>query len=432
LLPAAITAALIAAYAVDVPYHDQFELIPHLDRLYSGGLRWADFDKQHNEHRILVPQTLFMLLAWLTRFDVRAELIPNFLATLLTGFLIFRIWMGTAPPVRLPWYFLLPCSALLFGWRQYESLLWGACLVNTVTVLGVTATLYFLWRSETGTGFYALALAAAFCASFSQGSGLLAWPLGLGMLALMDLPFITKVRRMTGWCFIGFLVMVAYFANYRQQVNPWPTGIRYVLSHPWEAAQYSLIYLGSPLAGTPAQARLAGLILAALLAAVLWYGVRDARFRRSALPALGILAYVLATAPLVLNARLGLGVAQAYSSRYTVTTNLAPVALLLCWAYLRSRSRVHALVFHGLAGVILVGVLLGYHQGFRAMRSDYQLKLAARASMQCFEQAPDSALAPVLYPDAKRVRQDAAILRRHRLSVFRDRIPECGSAARVP
>ena len=219
LLPAAITAALVAAFAVDVPYHDQFELIPHLDRLYSGGLRWADFDKQHNEHRILVPQTLFILLAWLTRFDARAELIPNFLATLLTGFLIFRIWIRTPPPVRLPWYFLLPCSALLFGWRQYESLLWGACLVNTLTVLGVVATVYFLWRSETGTGYYALALATAFGASFSQGSGLLAWPLGLGILALTDLPFITKVRRMTGWCFIGFLVMVVYFANYRPQVN---------------------------------------------------------------------------------------------------------------------------------------------------------------------------------------------------------------------
>lgn len=431
MLPAAITAALVAAFAVDVPYHDQFELIPHLDRLYSGGLRWADFDKQHNEHRILVPQTLFILLAWLTRFDARAELIPNFLATLLTGFLIFRIWIRTPPPVRLPWYFLLPCSALLFGWRQYESLLWGACLVNTLTVLGVVATVYFLWRSETGTGYYALALATAFGASFSQGSGLLAWPLGLGILALTDLPFITKVRRMTGWCFIGFLVMVVYFANYRPQVNPWPTGIRHVLSHPWEAAQYAFIYLGSPLAGTPAQARLIGLILAPLLAAIFWYGLRDDRFRRSVLPVLGILAYVVATAPMVLNARLGLGVAQAYSSRYTVTTGLAPVALLFCWAYLRSRSRARALVFYSLAGLMILGVFLGYQQGFRAMRTDYQLKLAARASMQCFEQAPESALAPVLYPDARRVRQDADTLRRHRLSIFRHGIPECESAARI-
>ncbi len=419
LLPAALTAAMVAAFAVDVPFHDQFELVPHLERLYSGGLSWADFDKQHNESRILLPQTVFLLTAWLTGFDSRAQLIPSFLCVFLAGSILYRLWTLLPARAPLPWFAFLLCSLLWFGWRQHESLLWGACLVNTMVVLGVVAAVYLLWRSAELPWCFPLAILAAAGASFSQGSGLFVWPLGMACLVVSEFPFIERVRKLAAWGFISFAVVLAYFANYRQQVNPWPTGWGYVVANPRAALDYSLVYLGSSLAGSGVQAWVAGAITAAAFAVVFWYAVLDGEFRRAAVPPLALMVYVLATLALVLPSRLGLGVGQAYSSRYTVTTCLGPIAVVLAGSLLRSRSRFHAAAFHGFLVVMAVGIGLGYRQAYGAIQSDYRQRLAARADLLCFEHVSDARLAPALYPDANRVRHDAQILRRHNLSVFR-------------
>ncbi len=410
---------MVAVYAVDVPLHDQFELTPHLERLYSGRLSWADFDKQHNESRILAPQTVFLASAWLTRFDTRAQLALSFLCVFVAGWMLFRLWLSIAGRASLPWFAFLPCSLVWFGWRQHESLLWGACLVNTMAILGVVAAIYLLWRSAGLPWCFPLAILTAAGASFSQGSGLLLWPLGMVYLGVMELPFIERVRRLAAWGFTGFAVALAYFANYRPQVNPWPGGWGYVFANPRAALDYSLVYFGSPLAGSEVQAWVAGAITVAAFAVVIWYALRDAEFRCGAVPLLAIIVYVMATLALVLPGRLGLGVGQAYSSRYTVTTCLGPIAVVMAGSLLRSRSRLVAAAYFGFIAVVLAGTGLGYRQAYGAIQSDYRQRVEARADLLCFEHVPDHRLAPVLYPDADRVRHDAEILRRYKLSVFR-------------
>ena len=49
------TLALIQYYGVDVPYQDQWELIPKLEKWANQTLTINDLHKQHNEHRMVFP-----------------------------------------------------------------------------------------------------------------------------------------------------------------------------------------------------------------------------------------------------------------------------------------------------------------------------------------------------------------------------------------
>ena len=60
LLPVFLSVNFVVRVAVDVPFWDQWELVPQISRMYAGTLRFADLYLQHNEHRILVPRLVML------------------------------------------------------------------------------------------------------------------------------------------------------------------------------------------------------------------------------------------------------------------------------------------------------------------------------------------------------------------------------------
>ncbi|HZS38481.1 MAG TPA: hypothetical protein VFF06_16715, partial [Polyangia bacterium] len=63
LVPAIALAAFVWRFGVDVPYWDQWELVPLLKGAHDGTLRAADFFALHNEHRLVVPRLIMLGLA---------------------------------------------------------------------------------------------------------------------------------------------------------------------------------------------------------------------------------------------------------------------------------------------------------------------------------------------------------------------------------
>ena len=63
LLPLAFLIWVVVQYAVVVPYLDQWELVPLLEKTYHGELTFHDLWAQHNEHRLIFPQIIMLLLA---------------------------------------------------------------------------------------------------------------------------------------------------------------------------------------------------------------------------------------------------------------------------------------------------------------------------------------------------------------------------------
>ncbi len=117
----------VAAYAVDVPYWDQWSgLLPLIEKSNRGILTLRDIWWQHNEHRLLFPRIIMIGLARLTSWDIRYELALNVLLAVGSFFtlnhLLSRGRTGSADRL-LTW--ASPMLALMvFSLSQWENWLW--------------------------------------------------------------------------------------------------------------------------------------------------------------------------------------------------------------------------------------------------------------------------------------------------------------------
>ena len=72
-----VTLWLIAQEGENVPFYDEWVLVPLFQAHDAGQLGPGDFFRQHNEHRIAFPLAADFLTGLLTQWDLRAELYRN-------------------------------------------------------------------------------------------------------------------------------------------------------------------------------------------------------------------------------------------------------------------------------------------------------------------------------------------------------------------
>src|SRR3954471_7571354 len=77
LIPLLVLIAMCAHLYVDVPFGDQWELVPRLDHLDAGTLTFNDVWRQHNEHRPMFPILIMLGLAQFTSWNISAEIAVN-------------------------------------------------------------------------------------------------------------------------------------------------------------------------------------------------------------------------------------------------------------------------------------------------------------------------------------------------------------------
>jgi hypothetical protein len=139
ILPAALLAASVCAYSVDVPYKDQWDIAHFFVEYERGTLSAADLFAQFNEYRQFFPNLLFVALGELTSWRVQFELAVSFLLACLVFAnvaLLARRTLGLPDHVRLAAVFL--AAVLVFSPVQYENWLWGIQVVYFVPIACVT------------------------------------------------------------------------------------------------------------------------------------------------------------------------------------------------------------------------------------------------------------------------------------------------------
>ena len=144
----------VMRYGVDVPFLDQWELVPFLDKSYQGQLTLGDLWVQHNEHRIFFPRMLMVGLAHLTGWNTRWELVVN----LVLGCGIFGVLAWQIQRTRkelgqeqLKWA-VPACSLVVFSLCQYENSLWGWQLQMFMEMLALTGAIVVLAQPRFGWG----------------------------------------------------------------------------------------------------------------------------------------------------------------------------------------------------------------------------------------------------------------------------------------
>jgi hypothetical protein len=402
--PPIALAVCVYLYGLDLPLLDQWEIVPLFDKLRAGSLRFEDLWAQHNEHRLVVPRAIMLVLGQASGWNIRWELACN----VLLGTGIFAVLVTFVRPRRL--WAIAVLSAMVFSLTAEENWFWGWQLQIFANVLLVAGSTALLSRSR-------LSVATGVSAFLLGGLSLLCFANGIVFLLLGPV-LILVMHRGARWALMMWIVgsgllLALYLKGYRP--NAKHPAVREALSHPLQFVHYVLAWLGSPVAGfrgTTTSALAGALGIAGL-------GALVARLRRAGesvsglSPPLALAAYAIGSAILVALGRSGFGVDQALAPRYRTIAGLLWIAVLL----LLARVREAGWRFRGLAAALFVVVTMAGLKGASTARWNY----FARRDLREMLLKGDSSRYVELYPDTAIVVQRCQTLELLRMSVFRDR-----------
>jgi hypothetical protein len=423
LLPVFLSANFVWRFGVDVPFWDEWALVPLLRALHDGQLSLAALVAQHNEHRLFFPRAVMLALAVLTRWNARAEMWFGW--SLLCGMglaLFFQLRRALGAGARSAWLFA-PLPWIVFTLRQSENLIWGWQLQVFMTALAALLSIACL--EHEGWRWFFAALCFAVVSSFSFASGLAVWPAGLLVVALGELRSRTQRLRLGGWALGGLTVVALYLHGFHKP--PGHPDTAFALRHFDQAGQFFVAMLGASLAG-PSDVMLAiavGLIVIAVLALVViaaTLGLADLAQLRSGL-ALGLFA--ACTCAMVTVGRVGFdegerGIGLALTSRYTTFTLLGVCGAYSCVLAIRSPALRSGLL-GALLALVTIGTTLSLSTEFRSGARTRRTRLAARQALLHYREASPTELM-TLYPDPATVREWAREIESLRTSVFRDSV----------
>lgn len=414
-LPLAVLVGFVAFHGVDVPYWDQWLLVPLMEDFHEGQLEVADLWAQHAAHRIFFPRLVFLSLAGVSGWNIRWELALNVVLAcgifLVATSLIRGAWHEGSPVPR--WLIAPAVSLLVFNLNQWENWSWGFQIVMFLSSVAMLGGLGLLIRGADRLRNVVAAAGLGVVASFSFASGLLFWPLGL---PLVMVPRRGRLPRLLVWSALTATVVGSYLHGFSLTTGtsggPLPTS-------PGELARcaaFAVVCLAVPVVSY--DGRLAAVVG---LAVCLFLVLALLRLRRSVLlsvlPWLAVAGYGVGTAVLAAVGRWHLGVSLAMSSRYITATNffwLALLGLIVAWpaevpAKVRPflRTAAAALILSLLASSVWGGACL--HQQSLDRR-------AARNALAAGELGPSS---PWLLPENRIPPGLVDTLRRYRWSLFR-------------
>src|SRR5688572_3734411 len=136
LLPVFLTLWLILNYGVDVPIWDDWETALLIEKFSQGTLTAADLFAKHNEYRQFFPNLLFVLLGWVTHWDLRYQMVSSFLLACVVSFNIYRLAQLTSGGSKLRGLVQFVVSnILIFSPMQYENWLMGIQVVYYVPIV---------------------------------------------------------------------------------------------------------------------------------------------------------------------------------------------------------------------------------------------------------------------------------------------------------
>lgn len=427
-IPPVYLAWMASRYGVDVPFWDEWALLPLIEKIYKAALSFHDLWAPHNEHRIFFPKIILLMLAYFTKWNVSYEIAVNvLLGAGAFGVLVLLIKKTSFFIHRdrnvLNW--IIPAvSFLVFSLNQWGNWLWGwqmqifLCVFSSVAGLAALAQPEFLWRR------FVLAVCLGIVATFSFAGGICYWIAGLVVLCFM--PGEDKKRKrivILSWLCVVFATMFLYFFNYTLPDNEAGSQI---LTHPAEYIYFVLIYLGSPLENFNVfYAGLTGFLGALLTCYVTWLVIKEWKVSFHVfLPYLSLCVFSLSNAMLTGAGRVNRGIEQALSYQYVTVSYLFWIGILVFLhpvvvSHFENqkgyRQRKYAL--YGVYAAILYLMLQSSLHGSRSCMTRYLHLSRARYALAQSHRDSDMA---VLHPDMQFVKKSIPLLKKYGLSVYRE------------
>jgi len=321
--------AEMARSATLIPFYDQWDTsLTIASAAVDGGLTPELLLRQHNEHRLLFTNLTTASAAVLTRWNMAFELGVIVILAAAVVALALLIIRRQRPGAL--WIALVPFTALIFAVTGRHTFLTGFQTCFLYPVVFVMLALWILQRRPPGWRPLLLAALMNVAATFSLGSGMVAW------IALIPTLWLLGYRRVLHYVTWGIIAAVAIALYFNGLIADSATGgLQLVLQQPLAALQYVLTYLGGPFVYSHSESVDLAMIISAggllLYAANLVVALR----RRQAVlaaPWVGLAAFAVGLALLTMLGRLPIYLnvdrGQALSERYVIHAALFWIALV--------------------------------------------------------------------------------------------------------
>lgn len=180
-LPPALTLMMILYWHIDVPYHDQWDLLPLLQAKINGTLTWKALFAPHNGHILFLPRVIMLALASLTHWNTQAEVLFSFCCMLACWYLL-QVFTAQLLARTLSKSEQFCLALLVFSWAQAQNWLWGWQLQIPLALLCSLSGLVGLLLLRNAFTAFVIALIFGIAASLSFAGCLPYWIAAIPLL----------------------------------------------------------------------------------------------------------------------------------------------------------------------------------------------------------------------------------------------------------
>ncbi len=269
-VPAFVLAILVLNYSVNVPVWDQWWVTQTIIKAMTGKITFSDLMAQHNESRKFFPRLIDIALAYLTAYDVRAEMLVSVFMTCVTSLNIMWLsYLTVSRRLTVVCALALVTNLLLFSPIQYEAWLNGLSNVVYISLACITTSLVVATSSVSPVIKLVACVLLATISTFSFANGILAWIVVFPVLYIYESrqKLALKLCLALGWVAAAVFNVSVYFYHYsKPSYHP---SLLTAVAQPEQAIVYFLSFLGNPLAwGTALQAPHQAVIIGAVVFAL--------------------------------------------------------------------------------------------------------------------------------------------------------------------
>lgn len=378
----------------------------------------------HNEHRVVFYRLL--LLAdihffhgkhWISFWAMLAvQLIFLVVLAWVLHFCGVRGTMWRAVAGLAAFAFFCPSQWENFGWAFQISFL----LPGLLLLLALAGPLKYersLRQGRPQWVYIALSILAASAATYSNGNGVVLWPL----LVLVALALVPRAEIVGLYIAFGILLIASYLYHYAgPTIHSSPMDS---IRHPFLVSQFTAGYLGVIFPAWVKTRELIAVIsglIGLLIALTVTYKVLRRPTREPLqIVLLALLFFSVSTALITALGRIKFGLAGAFASRYQ-TYNLlfwfSAVSLLLL-IFDEIDSPLRTVTLASISAAVLLSFVV-FPWGIKASRTRTQQAEAAATAL--LSRVPDTEALAVLYVDTALVWRDAEYFREQHIFMFSD------------
>lgn len=379
LIPIVVLIFTIVLNWVNIPYTDEWGLSIVFDRFYSHTLSLDFLFSQHNEHRMFLPRLVLIANGLLTHWDVRIQmLLTVLLVVLISGNCHTLLKKVEVLSFRSRIFLMTVINMILFSLVQSENWLFGMQFAFYIPPLMITTALII---NSSTANFSVKLLGSAvlsIISSLSISFGLIAWFLSFPYSDLTKRLFFEN-KKISGKdilhsVFYGaaaFFIIALYFHHYEKPLHHPP--LSYALVHPIEAVTYFFIWCGASLTPSPKFTFIvASLVGGAFLLTFLCtlYSVFSRLIKRderifSLYPWCMMGLYSVICGIFSTFGRVGIGVEQAFSSRYIAISSYLPISVAVIIFSLNALNNHRDIRrLRNLLAILTVAFVILYSAGF--------------------------------------------------------------------